>query len=452
MKRFVQALISGGDLKSRSLRGTMLTMLAFGGTNALRLASNLILTRILFPEAFGMMALVQVFITGLRMFSDTGIRTSIMQNKRGDDPDFLNTAWTLQIIRGVILWLLTCAIALPVANLYDEPMLAQLLPVVGLGTLIAGFTTTNVATAGRHMHLGRTTAIDLGTQAFGVIAMVALALWLESVWALVFGSLIGSVVTVIVQWIVMPGIRNRLRWDRSAVSDLFHFGKFIFLSTAVTFMISQGDKAILGGYISLAELGVYNIGYFLGALPLVLMGVINGRIVFPLYRLKPIAESPENRAKVFKARRLVMAGGLVLTAIFGYGGIALVDLMYDERYALAGPVVVLLSLTMVPQLVIKTYGAVLLAAGDSKRFFTLNCATAVLQTALMFAGATWFGIFGVMLAPAIAILLTNPLRIYYVLKYKAWDAKADGFFMTTGFLVNGFACWLHWDEIVKLMG
>ncbi|WP_299410235.1 oligosaccharide flippase family protein [uncultured Roseobacter sp.] len=452
MKRLVQSLISGGDLKSRSLRGTMLTMLSFGGTNALRLASNLILTRILFPEAFGMMALVQVFITGLRMFSDTGIRTSIMQNPRGDDPDFLNTAWTLQIIRGVILWLLTCAIALPVANLYDEPMLAQLLPVVGLGTLIAGFTTTNVATAGRHMHLGRTTAIDLGTQAFGVVAMVLLALWLESVWALVFGSLIGSVVTVIVQGLVMPGIRNRLRWDRSAVSDLFHFGKFIFLSTAVTFMISQGDKAILGGYISLAELGVYNIGYFLGSLPLVLMGVINGRIVFPLYRLKPIAESPENRAKVFKARRMVMAGGLLLTAVFGYGGIALIDLMYDDRYALAGPVVVLLSLTMVPQLVIKTYGAVLLAAGDSKNFFTLNCSTAVLQTVLMFAGATWFGIFGVMLAPPIAILLTNPLRIYYVRKYNAWDAKADGFFMTTGFIVNGLACWLHWDEIIKLMG
>ncbi|MEM8729304.1 MAG: oligosaccharide flippase family protein [Pseudomonadota bacterium] len=451
MKRLFRMLSSGEGLKARSLRGTLLTMISFGGTNVLRLGSNLILTRILFPEAFGMMALIQVFVTGMRMFSDTGIRTSIMQNPRGDDPNFLNTAWTMQIGRGILLWLGTCAIARPVAAIYNEPMLAQLLPVVGLGALISGFAPTKLATAGRHMLLGRTTAIDLSTQAIGVVIMIVLAWLLQSVWALAIGGVIGSAVTLLAQYLYLPGIRNRLFWDKSAVRDLFHFGKFIFLSTAVTFVITQGDKAILGGYISMAELGVYNIGYFLGSLPLVLMGVINGRIVFPLYRLKPISESAENRRKIFRARRIVMSGGLVITSILGFSGLALVDLMYDDRYALAGAVVVLMSLTMIPQLVIKTYGAVLLASGDSRRFFILNCATAVLQTGLMFAGVIWFGILGVMLAPAIAILLTNPLRIYYVRKYNAWDAKADSFFMLTGFAITGTACWLHWDEVAKLM-
>jgi O-antigen/teichoic acid export membrane protein len=216
-------------------------------------------------------------------------------------------------------------------------------------------------------------------------------------------------------------------------------------------MISQGDKAILGAYTTLAELGVYNIGYFLGALPFLLSTSLNGKIVFPLYRLKPLSEGPANRAKIFKARRIVIAVSMTTAIVLAYSGIWLIDVMYDARYALAGPVVVLLSLTLVPQIVITSYGAVLLAAGDSRRFFILNASTAILQTALMFVGVIWFGIFGVLIAPAIAILMTNPLRIYFVCKYNGWDARGDIFFMALGFIVNGFACWLHWDEIFKLI-
>ena len=87
------------------MRGSFLTVLNFGGHNILRLGSNLILTRILFPEAFGLMALVQVVLAGTEMFSDFGIRGSIVQSSRGDDPVFLNTAWTVQIGRGVLLGL-----------------------------------------------------------------------------------------------------------------------------------------------------------------------------------------------------------------------------------------------------------------------------------------------------------------------------------------------------------
>src|SRR5204863_421086 len=69
----------------------------------LRLGSNLILARLLVPEMFGLMALVNTFMMGLQMFSDVGIGPSIIQNRRGDDPAFLNTAWTIQVMRGMAL-------------------------------------------------------------------------------------------------------------------------------------------------------------------------------------------------------------------------------------------------------------------------------------------------------------------------------------------------------------
>src|SRR6056297_894581 len=121
MQRF-QRLFSGNALRARAIRSTALTVFKFGGANFLRLGSNLILTRILFPEAFGLMALVAVFLTGLKMFSDFGLNASIIRSARGDDPIFLQTAWTVQILRGIMLWLISVMLAGPVAAFYEEPL------------------------------------------------------------------------------------------------------------------------------------------------------------------------------------------------------------------------------------------------------------------------------------------------------------------------------------------
>ena len=114
----IQALKSrfhGSSLNARFMRSSMFTMGGYVATQVLRLGSNLILTRILFPEAFGLMALVAVILQGLTMFSDVGVSPSIMQSKRGDDQQFLDTAWTIQVIRGTLLWLFACAIALSIS-------------------------------------------------------------------------------------------------------------------------------------------------------------------------------------------------------------------------------------------------------------------------------------------------------------------------------------------------
>jgi O-antigen/teichoic acid export membrane protein len=412
----------------------------------------LILTRLLFPEAFGLMALVQVFMGGLQMFSDLGIQASIIQNSRGDDPDFLNTAWVMQIGRGIVLWLLACGLALPMANLYGEPMLAVLLPVVGLNALISGFNSTNMATANRHLVLGRLTAVELGAQALGIVVMVVLAFWLQSVWALVIGGLIATTAKMLSFHIVLPGIRNRFHWERAAVGQLLSFGKYIFLSTVAGFLILQSDRAVLGWYISIATLGVYNVGFFLGTVPFILGQAAGNKVIFPIYRMRPPSESAENRARAFKARRLVVAGILSITAVLAFSGIYLVDFLYDDRYAMAGPIVVLFSLTTIPQIVLGGYSMVLLAAGDSKRFFYLLGSTAVVQMIILFTSISWIGILGAALAPGLATMITYPIRISYMRRYKAWDAKADFGFLSLGFAVNGFFVWLYWDAISVLVG
>jgi len=264
----VRAIFTGDGLLARALRSLALTVAGFGGAQVLRLASNLILARLLFPEAFGLMAIVSVVIQGLMQFSDVGVSPAIMQSKRGDDPAFLNTAWTIQALRGVGLWLVACALAWPVAVIYDEPLLLQLLPVAGLSLLITGFNPTALDTAKRHLRWGRVTVIEFAVQITGIVAAVALAWWWHSVWALVVSGVLSAGVALVLFWLFLPGASNRMGWERLAASELISFGKWIFLSTICGFLFNQADKLILGKYLSFDVFGVYNIGFFLASFPM----------------------------------------------------------------------------------------------------------------------------------------------------------------------------------------
>src|SRR5687767_9371627 len=146
----VARMTAGNEaIKSRVIRGTVISLIGQGGSKGLRLVSNMLLSRLLFPEAFGLMTMVNFLVLELSMISDVGILPNIIQHKRGDDPVFLNTAWTIQVLRGSTLLLIGALFAYPLAQFYDQEQLITLAPVACLTALFNGFDSTNIATMRR---------------------------------------------------------------------------------------------------------------------------------------------------------------------------------------------------------------------------------------------------------------------------------------------------------------
>lgn len=347
------------------IRGSVWTLAGYVATQGLRLASNLLLTRLLFPEAFGLMSLVQVFMQGLQMFSDVGIGPSLIQNKRGDDPDFVNTAWTIQVMRGAILAAGAVAISWPVASFYGEPALRGLLAVSGLSALLAGFTSSKVFSAQRHMALARLTVLDLGSQVVGIILMVLLALRFHSVWVLVIGWLSGALTRAVLSHALLPGKRNHFRWEPSSVTSLLTFGKWIFVSTFTTFLAAQSDRLIFGKMIPLDMLGVYGIAAMLAATPTQMVVKIGSSVIFPAY--SGIVQAGQSLAGAMaKVRGTLILGGGALIAFFAASGPTLIDVLYDERYATAGVMLQVLSIGAWFQILECTNGSALLALGHPR--------------------------------------------------------------------------------------
>ncbi len=442
--------LRGDGLRDRVMRSSALTLGGYATSQALRLASNLILTRLLFPEAFGMMALVGVFMMGLAMFSDVGVGPSIMQSKRGDDPGFLDTAWTIQVWRGVLLWLGTCALAMPAAWFYDAPQLAQLLPVAGLSLVITGFNPTRLETANRHLMLGRVTAIDVITQISGIIAAVLLAWWLQSVWALALSGLVSASIQLWLYDAYLPGARNRFRWEKAAAHELIHFGKWVFLSTVAGFLLSQGDKVILGKYLTLEALGIYNIGYFLASFPMLLGGMVVRKTLIPIYRELPPKDAPENYRKLQRMRVALSLLILALLGLFALVGAWLVTTLYDPRYALAGGVVVVVAAMQVPHVIALTYDQAALAAGNSRQFFVLAATRAALTLAALVIGAQYWGLIGALIGQGVAYVLAYPVVVWLARQQGTWDALHDAVFLVLGLGLAGFAFWMNADAVLAL--
>ena len=327
----------------RAIRSSALTLVNFGSGQIIRLAANLILTRLLFPEAFGIMALASVTIVALNQFSDIGIIPSIIRSKRGDDPVFLDTAWTLKITRSLVLWCIAYAIASPLSAFYDEPLLAQIIPLMAISMVVEGFLPTKVETALRNIQHGRMTVLDISANLFSVTAMIIMAWQLNSLWALPIGTVIGSFGRLFVYHFFMPGRRNSFAFEKATASELIHFGKWIFPATIATFIIIEVDKFLIGRYTSLETLGIYNIGFFLASFPLIIARMLGGRVMVSYY--KSSSEEPsENHTQKTRKLKFMLFGGLSLAIIpLVVIGQRLVDFLYDDRYLAAGLILVTLT-------------------------------------------------------------------------------------------------------------
>lgn len=366
--------------KHTAMRGSLWTLGGYGISQVIRLLSSLILARLLFPEAFGLMALVNVFMQGLEMLSDIGLGPSIIQNKRGTEPKFLHTAWTLQILRGFILWLVSCALAKPAAAFFSaqDPLAAQLstvLPVAGLMALLGGFSSTALYTLNKKMEMRKLTALALVPQVITLAVSVVWAFYDRSVWAIVAGGLAGSLGRLILSHLFNDGPRDRLGWDREAARELEQFGRWVFFSTVVSFLASNLDRVVLGRLLTLGELGLYSIGMTFARVATQVATRLTNTVVFPL--LAKYQDKPDRLlAFAARARSSVLWAGGALCAGFALFAPTFFETLYDERYAGAGRISQWLSIYIWTWILNATIDRIPLALGRPRALFTANLAGA----------------------------------------------------------------------------
>jgi len=370
------------SLRKRVLNAGRWTLISYGFSYAFRLGSNLLMTRLLLPEMFGVMAIAMMVLVGLALFSDVGLKPSVVQNKRGDDPLFLNTAWVIQIVRGVVLWSGGVAISLlivaagrfgliPQGSVYADPILPYVIGVMSLFSLISGFESTRSLQASRDLQLAKLTRIDVGSQVIGFAVTVGYAIALPSIWALVAGTLASASTRTVLSHLWLPGIRNHFAWDRAAYGEIMRFGKWIFLSSVLFFVASNGDRMLLGALIDPTSLGTYSIAFLIfSSIDQVLTKIIVD-VSFPALSEVVRGNRAGLRAAYYRFHIAIASGAYFCAGALIFSGNALISLLYDRRYGQAGWMLEILALALFAQ-PFRTATQTFLALGMARIYFHLH--------------------------------------------------------------------------------
>jgi len=438
--------ISALTLRQRVLQSGSWTLAGYGVNQALRLGGNLILTRLLFPEAFGMMAIIQAVIYGMFMLTDVGVGPSIVQKDCGNDPAFLNTAWTIQIVRGFLVWGGLCALALPMAKFYGEPLLAVMLPVVGLNAIIGSFSSTKLHTAQRNLEAARVTQIDIGTYAVGLLCTVYLAWLLQSVWALVWGSVITSFLKMSASHIALHGIRNQFAWDRDALDHLIVFGRWIMLNSFLTFLSAEGARLLLGALLDMRQLALFTLASTMCLLFWQAIQQLAWKVFFPAYS-EVCRGNPKNlMATLFKARLAIILPSWCLAVLFVFIGAQLMEALYDERYHGSGAMLELLAVGSLVSCVWGSYVGVLLAMGKVATSTGLTAIQIVCQIGAIYVGYHYWGGTGIVVGVAAANWIMYPMHAFVMFRNGLWQPKLDLIFLAASVLIVVLA-WPRFNAI-----
>jgi len=424
------------SLRQRAVSATAWNLGALVASQAMRLGGNLVMTRLLMPEMFGIMVISTTVAVILGLLSDIGLRQNIIQSKRGDDPVFLNTAWTVQILRGFVLCVLSLLVAglvwlaqifslWPADSTYAAPELPLVLAVTSVSAVIYGFQSTKVAVAFRTFQQRKVVLTELYAQGAGLLVMFGVGYLTGSIWSLVASSLVSAVVTIILGHTWLHGPSNRLQWDQSALKELVAFGRWIMLSSAVGVLAMQGDRIWFGGSMSAAELGIYSIAILLlGAIELGTLRLVSA-VALPAFSEAVRSDDAGQLLKLYYRFRLVV--DLALLFICGFLWTAsplIIGWLYDARYDGAGRMLAILSLsffTLRFSLAHQAWIALGLTkyqAVDNLIRFVSLC---VLLPLLLSIGGTSYAIWGVALHSLPTILL-----VFYInSRLGLFDAKRE---------------------------
>lgn len=399
-------------------KATLWTLSGYAVSVVLRLGSSLVMTRLLAPEMFGLMALSMAIIQGLAMVSDLGLQQLAVSSKNFDDREFKRTLWTVQFVRGGVIFvsMLLVATTLLVAghyhgdseSVYFDPRFPFVLAALAFGPLLSSLEPASMLGLARQMNARVMVKLELSVQVFGLLCMIAIATYSPTVWALVGGTLLSAVFRLIVAYCMFPGEWPRFHIAKAPFAEIFRFGKWLTIASALGFTAISGDRLLLGMLVPAQVLGLYAIAHLLvSAAEQGLNKVINA-VAFPVLS-DTFRNRPERFRKVYYKLLVPIASLMWFTALFLFQVAPIVvSLMYDQRYAKAADVFAWLSLLLL-SIPARLALQALMTTGDVK-----STAMAAAVRTVVSLGGIWllyprFGISGAAIAAVLGSMIIFPL-------------------------------------------
>jgi O-antigen/teichoic acid export membrane protein len=422
----------GSRIAALALRDTNVVVAFAVFQNLMRAVNGMILTRLLVPEAFGITGVIGSIAFTAAMLSDFGFQAFVVRHEKGDTARFLDTIWTISLIRSALLTVALVALSQPIANFFAKPELAPMIEISALSFIIEGLASLTLLTAIRKRMILRLSLLESGVTIFQIVAGVILAWLWRDVWAVLVSLIVGSAVKSLLSYAMFPDARRRLAFDSAYARDLWRFARFVAGSSMITLLVMQCDKLILARLMPLDDFGLYILAGNLASAPIAFTTAYASRILYPSYA-EYWRSRQEGLRQLFYARRWLpsllysfAAGGLIGSAPL------LVTLLYDHRYAETADYLRLLALT--PFFALASYAASETLVATGRVVVTLQAGITKLVWLVIAAPGAYFLMGKMGLVAAIGLMELPALLLKWVQMQRIGllDLRKEAIFLGMG--------------------
>lgn len=400
--RLAEIVRSPAALRKAIARNSLAVLIgALAAANILRIGNNLILTRLLAPEAFGIIGVITAISVVLAMLTDMGFTAFIVRSQNGDDSRFLNVVWTVRLIRSIALTVLMFAFAGPLAAVFGKPQLEAPIMASAFLFFLEGLRALSITSALRQRRVSFVSVVEFAVAVIQIAVTIAAALVLRNYWAIICGMYAGAIANLIFSYAFFPGYRHRLTFDKTLQKELWAFARVVIVSSVITVILGQADKVFIGRTLSLDALGLYMLAVSITGTAMQLIMTYVGRVLLPTYAEAGRQSTAALAAIYYRTRwRLTLALAFLLGAGFG-GGHLLARILFDDRYLGSGVFISLLCLGPLFALTTRPAEQALIVLGKIRSAVEANVARLVWIAVAAPLGLHLFGIIGLVAAFAL---------------------------------------------------
>lgn len=240
-----------------------------------------ILARLLLPSQFGEFGIATILLGLLEIFTETGINVFLLQEK-SDPEKYLNTAWVISIIRGLIISLLILLTAPLVAQFFHVTHIIPLIYLISLVPLIRGFINPLIVKFQKNLQYQKEFTYRSSIIIVESAVIILLAYLTHSVYSFAWGLIVSAVVEVIISHLFVHP-RPKLSLNLSQASLIITRGKWVTGFGIMEYVYTQSDNVAVGRLLGQTPLGIYQNAYKLSVLPLTEIGEVFYKVTFPIY-------------------------------------------------------------------------------------------------------------------------------------------------------------------------
>ncbi|WP_267419122.1 lipopolysaccharide biosynthesis protein [Sphingomonas sp. GC_Shp_1] len=370
-------------------------------TKSIDFIALLVLARLLTPADFGLVAIAMTLIFIVEAVLELPINQALVRQSAITQSQ-LDTAFTLAVLRGLILAALLALAAYPFSFVYGDHRLVGLVLALGWAPVLRGLMSPKLAVYARQIDFRRDFIIDLSGKVVSLAFSIVLAWQTHSYWALVLGTVVTPLVMMITSYLVAP-YRPRL-----SLRDWPIFAGFAGWST-VTQMLSalswQADRLILGRFATRQQLGTFTLANDLSYIPEL---ALIKPIMRPLMSaFAHVGDSPERLRHAYERASvaLLAVGSPVMLGLCLLAD-PVVRLMLGGKWLPAIPILQILPLSLIPPLLSAPFWSLAMAAGRPRLYTWQTLVDLVVRSALLLVGAITAGVSGVIVGRILASLLS----------------------------------------------